>query len=1497
MNTTWRTVRVFISSTFRDMQAERDHLVRFVFPRLSEELLARRIHFINVDLRWGVTCDQDALEVCREVVDECRPRFICMLGGRYGWVPPGKSRSITADEVYYGVLDCELKNRGYAYFYFRDDTTTASMVEITLGEFREPQGSDNKNKLSELKQAIVATGLNPFIYSAQWDNTSRRLIRLKEFGDHVYDDLLASMKADPQLRDRFVKNTAAQLNEFAEEGALMEAFVKERSEGFVLGSREPVLNELLAHASATGGNGYVCLTGAAGSGKTALLAHLSQHSTLNDQPSTLLIRHFVGASPGSTDVRRTLRRLCHELKARRADIPNDSEKLRVVFLDFLWQACKRQRVVILLDAVNQFDPTSHSTRLHWLPEELPENVHVILSTLDGPALEELRCHPSIPREIELQPFTATDGEAIIDQFRKRYRKQFEPDQRVALLNKTDAGTPLYLMAALEELRTMGTYEEITQCIADLPPTTHEIFAWIMERLENDDGFRDAAGRRVGRKLVSRFVALLGASRNGLSQRELADLLDPGDPQGNVAALLHLLRPYLMRRGELLDFYHGQFRTLAIQIYLPGNSERQVAHETLARYFRGQADPVGNESWKGHRSRPFRELTFHIAKSSKLSDLHTVLSDILFIQAKCLHGMAYELAEDLRGAQYSVSTSTTSLAGTLVCEALSTEFRRQLSWIYGRPDIVFQLLYNQAIHSSSQVFRDWASRARTRWEQVSPLPWLEVVYPEPKKALLKCRLSDVNDMRQLSDQCTINADGTVGIVSGMDGRFIWYNLENGRIVARWNIGGMCFGTCALAGHGGYALLALSEKHSRDQVGFPVQAAKLGIWDGKKNPKPFVELEPGIRRVAMASDDKRIAALTLSSHVWLLSAEKPNSCAKIDLQHYVPPAEAPLALPHGMKLPAVPLEVKMAMDFGASGRFLVVTSASNIVILDALDGQIVSTIALDIGPIDDCAASDSPYRICVVADGVVVLFDAEPLWNGNPPQLVAKMSVPHYRASAFSMTHACCAMPEDGSRIIAAMGGTDVTIWDWMDNTPRVVLKHSGKVCDLKCSRDGVRVMSLDHTGGYLWEVPKTASNQADEEDSNSIVSFSIDVEGNLIALGDNEGYIQLRHCATKQSSRLAFRHTGPVRVCLITDDGEHLITADDCPGLHIFRRPFERQFHVTAGLQKPICWAGFSPDGALLLTVDLGGVMHLWSTKSWTIVTSITSHENSLLLDWVFTPDGLNLLSIDAQGNLKKWTMPDGQLEQSISLGSDPAFGNDTERQLFVSLDGRVVYATSWQLGHVALDCVSLRLLDSFGRHKYVRNTLTCMARADRICAVGEVYGEYRHPLSLWGGHDLKESATLPGHSTEVLLCQSLPDGVHLLSGAEDAWIKIWNCEREQLVASSPVSAEAKSVKFDVSGHLIGIHTVDHQVRVYRFHLPSEGLTPTAPAWRHNSGRLFLSCVLCRGRLGFSRSIFPVDEANLGKTVMCPRGHRLWILKWPLGRIPLWCNKAYWNEFF
>ena len=98
----WRTLRVFISSTFCDMHAERDYLVRFVFPELKEKCRKNRINLIDVDLRWGVTeedvQDGKALDICLDEIDSCRPYFLGLLGHRYGWIPQQEKYSITAQE-------------------------------------------------------------------------------------------------------------------------------------------------------------------------------------------------------------------------------------------------------------------------------------------------------------------------------------------------------------------------------------------------------------------------------------------------------------------------------------------------------------------------------------------------------------------------------------------------------------------------------------------------------------------------------------------------------------------------------------------------------------------------------------------------------------------------------------------------------------------------------------------------------------------------------------------------------------------------------------------------------------------------------------------------------------------------------------------------------------------------------------------------------------------------------------------------------------------------------------------------------------------------------------------------------------------------------------------------------------------------------------------------------------------------------------------------------
>lgn len=174
----WEKVHVFISSTFNDMHAERDYLVKSVFPELRDWCEKRKLRLVDIDLRWGVT-EQDALHnrnvvrVCLNRIDECRPFFICFLGQRRGWVPevneiseatiaeyPALSRyvgetSVTEMEIIHALIDPLHRDRisptnisdennqpaQYSFVYLRDDSYLNSLPQAPV-QLRETFTND-----------------------------------------------------------------------------------------------------------------------------------------------------------------------------------------------------------------------------------------------------------------------------------------------------------------------------------------------------------------------------------------------------------------------------------------------------------------------------------------------------------------------------------------------------------------------------------------------------------------------------------------------------------------------------------------------------------------------------------------------------------------------------------------------------------------------------------------------------------------------------------------------------------------------------------------------------------------------------------------------------------------------------------------------------------------------------------------------------------------------------------------------------------------------------------------------------------------------------------------------------------------------------------------------------------------------------------------------------------------------------------------------------------
>ena len=270
-DTVWRARPLFITSTFRDMHAERDHLRNFVFPIIDERLRERREYLEPIDLRQGVEALEDdqaharelqVLNVCLEEVERSRPFLLGLLGDRYGWVPPEArmraaaleagfdgeitGRSVTELEIAFGVL-ADSGKRQRSLFYFREPLPYASMSSTRAAEFPEaynddPDSTKGTQKLAALKNRLVeALPGQCRTYSADWDPKDEKVANLKTWGEQVVMDLWRELDAETHAG---VPETPASWQNA--ERWVLEQFIEERARTFI--GRGELLDSLLDFA-------------------------------------------------------------------------------------------------------------------------------------------------------------------------------------------------------------------------------------------------------------------------------------------------------------------------------------------------------------------------------------------------------------------------------------------------------------------------------------------------------------------------------------------------------------------------------------------------------------------------------------------------------------------------------------------------------------------------------------------------------------------------------------------------------------------------------------------------------------------------------------------------------------------------------------------------------------------------------------------------------------------------------------------------------------------------------------------------------------------------------------------------------------------------------------------------------------------------------------------------------------------------------------------------
>ncbi|GFR74146.1 NACHT and WD repeat domain-containing protein 1 [Elysia marginata] len=172
-------VRIFLSSTFSDMRAERNTLATRAYPKLRDFCAQMGLSFQVVDLRWGVTAEATnnhlTTKICLLELENCKkislgPSCIALIGNRYGYRPLPHQVPVEEFEILEGEAQA-LGLQGLDVlrdWYKKDDNSIPPAYFLSPVNSKLPHFMDNSPENDKKRQEDVEA----------WDAAERQMVTL-----------------------------------------------------------------------------------------------------------------------------------------------------------------------------------------------------------------------------------------------------------------------------------------------------------------------------------------------------------------------------------------------------------------------------------------------------------------------------------------------------------------------------------------------------------------------------------------------------------------------------------------------------------------------------------------------------------------------------------------------------------------------------------------------------------------------------------------------------------------------------------------------------------------------------------------------------------------------------------------------------------------------------------------------------------------------------------------------------------------------------------------------------------------------------------------------------------------------------------------------------------------------------------------------------------------------------------------------------------------------
>ena len=542
---------IFVSSTFRDMQAERDAVQNIVMPRLRKDAQKYGDDVYLCDLRWGINtsqmeshkADEKILFSCMNEIDRCRPFMIVMLGERYGTsfdvefiqrVAESKKNylllprscnqeSVTELEIEYGSLSTPeaLHN---TVFMFREPIVGAPEDYGPNGTTDEER-AENAAMLAELKQKIVVAaekmGTRVITYSLGWDAENERVTGIESFIELLSNAVTEMLKPEWDQISRLPEHKIERIRH----GRVVSNYANQ----FV--GRRDLLSDCVKKLE--GGRVAIKITGPAGSGRSVLFSKLfvemKEHGW-NVYP-------FMRESDSSDDsylamLRQWIRYIEDELNIEHEEVEeiNDEYERYNPYMERLEQLLKQYDSSELPPLLLGMDSPYISE--YWRYEDFEKLRTKRINFVFSYRKDEDENYPHYKpakNHIFLGNYPLS-GRVLLESAVMRSGKELHPVVIEKILERYGSATPLYLSLLVHRLlimdekdfRFVGTDKEFDPSVSaqlrlldSISPELPQMIRLIVQ----------VAGDRFGREQTDATVRLLCYTDGGLRRADIRNIVE------------------------------------------------------------------------------------------------------------------------------------------------------------------------------------------------------------------------------------------------------------------------------------------------------------------------------------------------------------------------------------------------------------------------------------------------------------------------------------------------------------------------------------------------------------------------------------------------------------------------------------------------------------------------------------------------------------------------------------------------------------------------------------------------------------------------------------------------------------------------------------------------------------------------------------------------------------------------------------------------------------